>query len=327
MTSSIPTSAATARAVASLSPVSRTGRRPSAAQRARPPRADVGLTVSATTRTARARAVPADGDRGAAAASAARAARRRAPAGACTAPVAAQQRRAGRRRRRGPRRRPRRRGPRGWRRTRRPGARRPPRAARAIARAIGCSEASSSAPARRSASARSTPGGGHDLDEAHPARRHGAGLVEHDRVDAAGGLEDLRPLDEQAELRAAAGADHQRGRRGEAERARAGDDQHGDGGGERERRALAGAEPEPERGDREARSRPARTRPRRGRRAAGPAPCRSARPSTSRAICASAVSAPTFVARTTRRPPALTVAPATSSPGRHLDRHRLAREQ
>ena len=37
--------------------------------------------------------------------------------------------------------------------------------------------------------------------------------------------------------------------------------------------------------------------------------------STSRAICASAVSAPTRVARTTSRPPALTVAPATSSPG------------
>ena len=35
---------------------------------------------------------------------------------------------------------------------------------------------------------------------------------------------------------------------------------------------------------------------------------------TSRPICASAVSAPTLVARTTRRPPTLTVAPATSSP-------------
>ena len=36
---------------------------------------------------------------------------------------------------------------------------------------------------------------------------------------------------------------------------------------------------------------------------------------TRRPICASAVSAPTFVARTTRRPPTLTVPPATSSPG------------
>ena len=37
--------------------------------------------------------------------------------------------------------------------------------------------------------------------------------------------------------------------------------------------------------------------------------------STSRAICASWVSAPTRVARTISRPPALTVAPATGSPG------------
>ena len=47
--------------------------------------------------------------------------------------------------------------------------------------------------------------------------------------------------------------------------------------------------------------------------------CTSALPdcasSTRRAIRASAVSAPTRVARTTSRPPALTVAPVTSSPG------------
>src|SRR5215207_4944219 len=36
---------------------------------------------------------------------------------------------------------------------------------------------------------------------------------------------------------------------------------------------------------------------------------------TSRAICTSAVSAPTLVTRTTSRPPAFTVAPATSDPG------------
>ena len=36
---------------------------------------------------------------------------------------------------------------------------------------------------------------------------------------------------------------------------------------------------------------------------------------TSRAICASAVSSPTFVARTTSRPYVLTVAPATEAPG------------
>ena len=90
-----------------------------------------------------------------------------------------------------------------------------------------------------------------ELDQAHLAGGDRAGLVEHDRVDAAGGLEDLGALDQQAELGAAAGADHQRRRRREAEGAGAGDDQHGDGGGEREARALAGAEPEAERGDRE----------------------------------------------------------------------------
>ena len=49
--------------------------------------------------------------------------------------------------------------------------------------------------------------------------------------------------------------------------------------------------------------------------------------STSRAICASWVSAPTRVARTTSRPPALTVAPTTGVAGADLDRHGLAGEQ
>ena len=64
-----------------------------------------------------------------------------------------------------------------------------------------------------------------------------------------------------------------------------------------------------------ARSRPARRPPRPGRRAAAPAPCRSAPRRRAAPIWASAVSAPTRVARTTSRPPALTVAPATASPG------------
>ena len=73
-------------------------------------------------------------------------------------------------------------------------------------------------------------------------------------VDPPGRLEDLGALDEDAELRAAAGADQQGGGRGQAEGARAGDDQHGDGGGERGgRRVVAGAEPEPERGRRRGR--------------------------------------------------------------------------
>ncbi len=65
---------------------------------------------------------------------------------------------------------------------------------------------------------------------------HGARLVEHDRVDAPGRLEHLGSLDEDAELGAAAGADHDRRRRGQTEGARAGDDQHGDGGRERDGR-------------------------------------------------------------------------------------------
>ena len=250
MTSSIPTSAATARAVASLSPVSSTGRRPSALSDATAS-ADVGLTVSATTSTRAGRAVPAGGDR--------RAARAlgglpwRPPARAGMQAQSASSAGAPERRRRGRRRRPRRRGPRGWRSPRRAGsAPSSSRAPRAIAWAIGCSEASSSAPASRSTLVAILAVGGDDVDERHAAGRHGAGLVEHDRVDRAGGLEDLRALDQQAELRAAAGADEQRGRRGEPERARAGDDQHGDGGGERERRVLAGADPEAERRDGEA---------------------------------------------------------------------------
>ena len=48
---------------------------------------------------------------------------------------------------------------------------------------------------------------------------------------------------------------------------------------------------------------------------------------TRRAIWASAVSAPTLVARTISRPPALTVAPATSRARADLDRHGLAGQQ
>jgi hypothetical protein len=67
----------------------------------------------------------------------------------------------------------------------------------------------------------------------HTACGDGARLVEDDGVDRAGGLQHLRPLDEDAELRAAPGVDQQRGRSRQAEGARAGDDEDGDGGGER----------------------------------------------------------------------------------------------
>ena len=66
---------------------------------------------------------------------------------------------------------------------------------------------------------------------------------------AARRFEHVGSLDEDAELRAAAAADEQRGRGGEAERARAGDDQHRDRGGERSGGGFAGTEPVAERPD------------------------------------------------------------------------------
>ena len=148
-----------------------------------------------------------------------------------------------------------------------------------------------------------------------PALGDGAGLVEDHRRDRPRLLEHLGALDQDAELGAAPRADHERRRRGEAERARARDDEHGD------RRDHAGTQvvgqdrPSPRALRARRRSRAGR-RQRRSRSAsrwtrALPA-CASA---TSRVICASAVSAPTRVARTTSRPYVFTVAPATSSPG------------
>ena len=187
MTSSMPTSAATARAVVSLSPVSSTGRRPSAFSDAIAS-AELGLTVSATTNTARAwpsqpaaiavwplasaarRAASSSGVR-CIAESASSAGRPTTSACPSTTPSTPRPSRLAK--------------------PSTGGQRAPAAAALAMAWAIGCSEACSSAPTRRSASSRSTPSASGDLDEAHLAGGHGAGLVEHDRVDAAGGLEDL----------------------------------------------------------------------------------------------------------------------------------------
>ena len=200
----------------------------------RPPRRSVGLTVSATTSTARARPSQPAAIAVRPRASAAGGPRRASGSGACAQSASSAGRPTttrmavddaldaealavgealdGRQRAARPRRRRRSPG--------RSGARR-----RARAR-------------RRGAAPRAVDAvGDDDVDEAHPAGGDGAGLVEHDGVDPARGLEHLRALDQQAELRAAAGADHQRRRRREPERARAGDDQHRDGGGERERRA------------------------------------------------------------------------------------------
>ena len=249
ITSSMPTSAATARAVVSLSPVSSTGRRPSARSEATAS-ADVGLTVSATTsspRTAPSQATatavrPCDSaaspgrlELGGQRERAVGQERRPSDLHAATADDAldAEALVVGEARERGQR------------------AERVAGGARDRLRDRvlgGVLERAGHAEHRVAVLA----GRRHDVDEAHAAGRDRAGLVEHDRVGPAGRLEDLRALDQQPELGAAAGADEQRGRRREAERARAGDDQHGDGGGERERQVLAGADPEAERGHRDA---------------------------------------------------------------------------
>ena len=82
-----------------------------------------------------------------------------------------------------------------------------------------------------------------------------AGLVDHDGVDLLQPLERFGVLDQDAQARAAADADHDRHRGGEAQGARAGDDQHRDGGdqavGERGRRAPQPPGHERERGDRD----------------------------------------------------------------------------
>ena len=153
-----------------------------------------------------------------------------------------------------------------------------------------------------------------DVADAHVPGGDGAGLVEHDGVDPAGGLEDLRALDEDAELRAAAGADEQRG--GVARPSAQGQAMI--------RTATAAVKaavaeaPVTSQAARVAKDSPMTM-------GTNTAETRSARrwtsalpfwaSSTSRAIWASWVSEPTRVASTTRRPPALTVAPTTLSPG------------
>ena len=145
--------------------------------------------------------------------------------------------------------RPGRRGPRRWRSPRPAGSGPAARAASATARAIGCSEACSRAPASRSTSSASSPSAATTSTRVIRPVVTVPVLSSTIGVDPAGGLQDLGALDQDAELGAAAGADHQRGRRGQAQGARAGDDQHGDGGGERRRQPVTGADPEAQRAD------------------------------------------------------------------------------
>ena len=81
----------------------------------------------------------------------------------------------------------------------------------------------------------------HDRSHGGLALGQGAGLVDDERVDLLHVLQRLGVLDEDAGLRAASDADHDRHRRREAERARAGDDQHRDRGDEAVGEARLGA--------------------------------------------------------------------------------------
>jgi hypothetical protein len=79
----------------------------------------------------------------------------------------------------------------------------------------------------------------------------GAGLVQDHGADRPGRLQHLRSPDQDAELGAAARADQQRGRGGQAHRARARDDQHRHGRGERRPGRLAGGQPGQQGGQRD----------------------------------------------------------------------------
>ena len=68
-----------------------------------------------------------------------------------------------------------------------------------------------------------------DRGEGRLAEGEGAGLVDDDGVDGGEALQRRGIAHQHAGLRAAPGGDHDRDRRGKAERARAGDDQHGHG--------------------------------------------------------------------------------------------------
>ena len=99
-------------------------------------------------------------------------------------------------------------------------------AAATMAAARGCSLPRSTLAASCSTCVSSKSGRRHDRHDLRLAFGERAGLVDHERVDLFHALERFGVLDQHAGLRAAADADHDRHRRREAQRARAGDDQH-----------------------------------------------------------------------------------------------------
>ena len=116
-----------------------------------------------------------------------------------------------------------------------------------IAPASGCSLTLSRLAARRSRSSAVDARRRFDRHEARLAFGERSGLVDDERRHAFEDLERLGVANQDAELGAAAGADHDRHRRREPERARAGDDQHRDGVDQRVREARLGAEDAPRR--------------------------------------------------------------------------------
>ena len=103
-------------------------------------------------------------------------------------------------------------------------------AAATIAAARGCSLARSTLAASRSSLGLVEARGGRDGGDGRLALGQRAGLVDDEGVDPLHPLERFRVPDKHAGLGAAADADHDRHRGGEAQCARAGDDEHGDGG-------------------------------------------------------------------------------------------------
>ena len=85
----------------------------------------------------------------------------------------------------------------------------------------------------------------HDGDHLRLAFGQRARLVDHQRVDLLHALERFGVLDQHAGLRAAPDADHDRHRRGKAERTGAGDNEHADGSHQAERHARLGPKPGP----------------------------------------------------------------------------------
>ena len=118
-------------------------------------------------------------------------------------------------------------------------------AAATIAPASGCSLAYSRPLARRSSPASSNGGSICDRGEARLPFRQRAGLVDDQGIDLLEPLERLGILDQHSGARATAHPDHDGHRRGEAEGARAGDDQHRDGADQRVSEARLGSPQRP----------------------------------------------------------------------------------